>query len=44
MLKPVSLFALFKFADSFDKLLMLAGSLGAMAGGASMPFFMVFFS
>lgn len=43
-IKPVSFFALFKFSDSTDKMLMALGSIAAMAGGAAMPFFMVFFS
>jgi hypothetical protein len=43
-IKPVSLLSLFKYSDGVDKGLMALGSLASMAGGASMPFFMIFFS
>ena len=43
-IKPVSFFGLFKHSDGLDKMLMFFGSLAAMGAGATMPFFMVFFS
>ncbi|XP_052210326.1 LOW QUALITY PROTEIN: ABC transporter B family member 2-like [Diospyros lotus] len=43
MTKSVPLLKLFSFADSYDYLLMLVGSLGACVHGASVPVFFIFF-
>ncbi|XP_021852346.1 ABC transporter B family member 2 isoform X1 [Spinacia oleracea] len=41
--KSVPFFKLFTFADSYDVLLMVLGSIGAIAHGASVPVFFIFF-
>jgi hypothetical protein len=39
----VSFFGLFKYADSKDRLMLLIGTLAAIAAGTAFPFFMIFF-
>lgn len=41
--QKVSFLKLFAFADGYDYLLMLVGSLGACVHGASVPIFFIFF-
>uniref|UniRef100_M1BH79 p-glycoprotein n=1 Tax=Solanum tuberosum TaxID=4113 RepID=M1BH79_SOLTU len=41
--QKVSLLKLFSFADSYDYLLMILGSIGACLHGASVPVFFIFF-
>jgi ATP-binding cassette subfamily B (MDR/TAP) protein 1 len=41
--KKVSMFGMFRYADRLDVLLMVVGTLGAMANGVSEPFVSVLF-